>query len=92
MRKRISRIAPIQLGKVAAIFYGLFSILFVAIMAVASMFGPSQGRMPFWLLIALPVIYIILGFIFMAVGALIYNLVARWVGGIEFTTEEISDA
>jgi len=48
--------------------------------------------MPLAFIIALPVMYIVFGFIFMALGALIYNLAARWVGGIEFTTEEVPDA
>ena len=56
------------------------------------MFAPRHGAMPLAFIIALPVMYIVFGFIFMALGALIYNLAARWVGGIEFTTEEVPDA
>lgn len=91
MRKRISRIAPIQLGKVAAVLYGIFSIPVAVIMGIAALFAPRHGAMPLVFILALPVMYIVFGFIFMALGALIYNLAARWVGGIEFTTEEVSD-
>jgi len=37
--------------------------------------------------IAAPIMYGLIGFIFGAVGALIYNLIAGWVGGIEMELE-----
>jgi hypothetical protein len=40
--------------------------------------------------IFLPVIYAVLGFIGGVIAAFIYNLVAKWTGGVEFTTEEAS--
>ena len=36
----------------------------------------------------IPFIYAIFGFIFVAIGCLIYNLVAHYVGGIEVELEE----
>jgi hypothetical protein len=41
-------------------------------------------------LIFLPIIYGVVGFIGGVIAALIYNLVAKGIGGIEFTTEEVS--
>jgi hypothetical protein len=92
MRKRISRIAPVQLGKVCAVLYAIFSIPIAAIMAIAALFAPENSGKSFGLIIAMPVFYIVFGFIFMAIGALLYNLVAKWVGGVEYMTEEIPDA
>jgi hypothetical protein len=37
--------------------------------------------------IFMPVIYGVMGFIFGVIGAAIYNLVARWIGGIEVEVE-----
>ena len=45
--------------------------------------------MSWWLLIVMPVMYLVLGFIFTLVGAWVYNLVAGQVGGLEFTTVEV---
>lgn len=42
------------------------------------------------MLFAMPFIYLIFGFIFTALGAWVYNLVAGWVGGIEYTSNELS--
>jgi ABC-type transport system involved in multi-copper enzyme maturation permease subunit len=92
MRKRISRIAPVQLGKVCAVLYAIFSIPVATIMAIAALFAPENSGMSFGFIIAMPVFYIVFGFIFMAIGALLYNLVAKWVGGVEYMTDEISDA
>jgi hypothetical protein len=35
----------------------------------------------------MPVIYGVMGFVFGIIGAAIYNLVARWIGGIEVEVE-----
>ena len=37
--------------------------------------------------IFVPVIYAVMGFVSGALGAVIYNLVAKWVGGIEVEVE-----
>lgn len=38
----------------------------------------------------MPVLYTVLGFVFTLVGAWVYNLVASYVGGFEFTTLEVA--
>ena len=39
--------------------------------------------------VGLPVMYGAFGFIFGVIGALIYNLVAGWTGGIEITLTDV---
>jgi membrane protease YdiL (CAAX protease family) len=39
--------------------------------------------------IFLPIIYAVVGFIGGVIAGFIYNLVAKWTGGVEFTTEEV---
>lgn len=39
--------------------------------------------------IFLPIIYAVVGFIGGVIAAFIYNLVAKWTGGVEFTTEDV---
>ncbi|MDB6095317.1 MAG: hypothetical protein JWM32_2879 [Verrucomicrobia bacterium] len=89
--RRIKRIAPLQLGKMLAILYGIMGLLgipfFLIMTAVASQL-PSEQRtgvmaMGAGFAIFFPVIYAVLGFIFGIIGAFIYNIVAKWVGGIE---------
>src|SRR6187455_3478774 len=94
-KRRIKRIAPLQLGKMLAVLYGIMGLLFIPFFlimsAVATQMPPDQrvGMMAFGAGFALvmPVIYAALGFVFGALGALIYNLVAKWIGGIEVEVE-----
>lgn len=94
-KRRIKRIAPLQLGKMLAILYGIMGLLFVPFFlimsAMATHLPPSQrgGMMAFGagFAIAAPLFYAAMGFVFGVLGALIYNVVAKWVGGIEVEVE-----
>ena len=101
MTKKLKRIAPLQLGIVAGVFYALFSLIIVPIfilIAIASAFAPHpQGPgaispgigIGLGLIFAVlaPVMYGAMGFIFGALAGLVYNFVAKWTGGIEFVVE-----
>ena len=88
MKKQIINIAPIQTAKVSAVLYFLMSIPFVALMAISFIASPPEARPAMGILLAIPFIYLIIGFIFTAIGAWAYNLVASWVGGVEYTSTE----
>ncbi len=101
MTKKLKRIAPLQLGIVAGVFYALFSLIIVPIfilIAIAGAFAPhAEGTgamqagigigMGLFFAVLAPIIYGAMGFIFGALAGLVYNLVAGWTGGIEFVTE-----
>ncbi|HEY8995334.1 MAG TPA: hypothetical protein VIM71_11770 [Lacunisphaera sp.] len=102
MQVKLKRIAPLQAGKMLGVFYAAFSLLFVPFMifffAVGSMAAKAQGQaMPPGMgmlfgfgmigLLFVPVIYGVLGFVFGALAALLYNLLARWIGGLDLTFE-----
>ncbi|HEY0562816.1 MAG TPA: hypothetical protein VGD04_05780 [Methylophilus sp.] len=87
MKKQNSNISPVQTAKVFAVVYFIMSLPIVGFMAISFAFAPTP-RAPMGLLLALPFIYLIFGFIFTAIGAWVYNLVAGWVGGIEYTSNE----
>lgn len=91
MKKQILSFSPIQTAKVFALLYFVMSIPLIGFMAISFAFSPAQNP-GIWFLVAMPFIYLIFGFVFTAVGALIYNLVAKWVGGIEYTSSVIDNA
>jgi len=94
----LKKIRPLSLAKVSTItmaFFGLVMGIFYAIIGsiisrlpveaqtqagftsgMSVIFGPLA-------IIIMPIFYAILGFITGLIGAWIYNLVARWVGGVE---------
>jgi hypothetical protein len=85
------------MGLIFGVIYGLFFILFGA--AMSAMGGRDQAMggigsvvMGVGLMIGIPIMYGILGFIMGIIGALIYNFAAGIVGGIKFELEGASPA
>ena len=91
MNKRITRIAPLQLGKVLAVLYGCVSLIAVPFLILASVLGAKSGNggIPIVLALVFPIFYAIAGFIGGVIVAAIYNLIAGWTGGVEFTVEDV---
>jgi hypothetical protein len=88
MKVRLRNIAPLQAGKMSAAVYGLMSLIVCPFIILAALFAPRASGFPIILAILLPVIYTVLGFVLGVIGAFIYNLIARWLGGVEMTFEE----
>lgn len=81
-----------------AVIYGILGLIFIPFFLIASM-GMSQlpaeqrtGMMAFGagFAIAMPFIYAVLGFIGGVIVAFIYNLVAKWAGGVEVEVEALA--
>ena len=98
MKKRLTHVNPVKLGTTLAVIYGIMSLIVIIplflIMSAVSAVGAKNGAqaMPVIFsgvfMIFLPIIYAVVGFIGGFLADLIYNLVAKWTGGVEFTTEE----
>jgi hypothetical protein len=67
--------------------YGLFVLLISAGGIVAALLGHAE-KSDVWVFVYLPALYMIVIYIGTAMGCGIYNLVARWVGGIEVVLDE----
>ena len=99
MNKRIKRIAPLKTGIVLGVLYALMSLIMVPFMMIAGIGVAAAAKqsgtpVPFAFLFGigalfLPVLYGAIGFIFGVIGAAVYNLVAKWTGGIEVTVEDV---
>ena len=89
----LKRIGPGSAFKIGLALYGFMGLLFGVFFALVSQSGgafvpPTEAgvfRMFFGVgaIIFLPIFYGIIGGIFGALGAVIYNLVAGWFGGLE---------
>ncbi len=93
--RRIKRIAPLQLGKIMALTYGIMGLLFCPFFLLMTVFAahmPNNQRIGFMAFgtgfaLFMPVLYAVMGFVFGVIGAFIYNVIAKWVGGIEVEVE-----
>ena len=100
MKRRLTNVNPLKLGITLAVIYGVMSLIIAVlvflVMTLAGAAGARTGAQALpavfsgVFVIFLPVIYAVLGFIGGVIAAFIYNLVAKWTGGVEFTTEEAS--
>jgi len=102
MTHRLKSVGVLSVAKVSGIFYGAMGLLFVPIFLLISMIGAIAGKqtgqstlpMAFGIGFALvmPILYAGFGFLFGALGAFIYNLVAGWIGGFEMELQATNSA
>jgi hypothetical protein len=76
-------------GLIIGVLYGLFFIIFGAAMSAAggnqgALGGVSTAVVGIGMMIGIPLMYGVLGFIMGAIGGLIYNGLAGIIGGIKF--------
>jgi hypothetical protein len=89
----IKHIGPGSAFKIGLVLYGFMGLLLGILFALVSKVGgsfilPAEAsvwRMFFGVgaIVFMPICYGILGGVFGAIGAVVYNLVAGWVGGLE---------
>ncbi len=90
-KRVIKRIAPLQAGKVLAILYGIMGVIFLPLFLLVATLGsalPAEergGMMAFGagMMLLMPIFYAVAGFVFGVVGAALYNVISKWVGGFE---------
>jgi hypothetical protein len=79
---KIETILMAIFGLILGLFYGILSS-FVNSTEYAASATDSSLILGWWSVLVFPVLYAILGFVAGAIGALLYNMVSRWVGGVE---------
>jgi hypothetical protein len=73
-----------QTAKVAAVLYLVISAVIVVPLTFIMMAVAGNRANPFGLLVLLlPILYAVIGFILTAIGCWVYNLIASMAGGIE---------
>jgi hypothetical protein len=90
--KRIRRFDPVKTATVLGVLYALVTaVIFIPLGLIFSLVGanlptdtggfffPAAGGIMFFLF---PVIYGFVAFVFGIIGCAVYNLVAKWTGGI----------
>jgi len=91
----IKSVGVLSVAKILGLMYACLGLivapLFLMIGVLASAAGqrnnPLAGIFTVGVALLLPVFYGVMGFIAGLIGALFYNLLARWVGGFELEME-----
>jgi len=86
MQMELKRLAVLRTGKVLAVLYAFIMVLVLPFMLMG-LAGSSKGSPADKFMLVLVVLYPLLGFIGGIVLAALYNLAAKWVGGLRFTFE-----
>ena len=92
---KIKRFEPLQLGKMFALLHGMIGLIFLPIVLlfslIASKLPPTQrvGAMAMGIgfMLFMPIMYAVMGFLVGVIGGCLYNLFAKWIGGIEVEIE-----
>jgi len=91
----VKSVGVMSFAKIMGLTYGCLGLIFCPLFLVIGLLGSfaGQGKTPFAgifgvvFAVLMPVLYGVMGFVFGAIGALLYNLIAKWVGGFELELE-----
>ena len=88
MTRTITRIDPIQAGKVLGVLYAILGLLVLPFVVLSALFG-EQGAAGLVLGLFFPILYGVMGFVGSIIGAALYNFVAARVGGIAIEVSQV---
>ena len=91
----IKSVGVLSVAKIMGMIYGCMGLIFAPMFLLIGLMGsalgqrnsPLAGIFGVGFAVLMPVLYAGLGFIAGLIGALLYNLFARWVGGFELELE-----
>jgi len=88
MKLKIKKINILKLAFLMATIYGILSAV---IFLIVGLFGIAIEGQAIGLLLAIlmPIMYAFAGFIGGLIMGALYNLVSKWIGGLEVEVEEI---
>lgn len=85
MKQQVARFSPHQNAKVAAVLMAVSSLIFtIPFFLLASVFGAGRSGMPIWMIVILPLLYLVIGYISVVIGCALYNVIVPFTGGIEY--------
>jgi hypothetical protein len=87
MKYEITNIPPLKTAKFLALFSLIFTIPFTIIMAIKISVSPTFNEIPLAPTLFGPIIYGLLFFVSSFFGAIVYNFLVKWIGGIEYIAQ-----
>ena len=87
MQTEVKKLAVLQMGKVLAVSYAFIAVIMVPFILIGMATSPkgAAGVLPMLIMV---ILYPLFGFVSGIILAALYNLAAKWVGGIRFILEQ----
>ena len=93
--KKLKSVGVLSVGKLSAALYAILGLVFGAMLALLSLIIPADVGFPrflgFGAIILFPLLYGGMGFMFGLLAAFLYNISAKYTGGIEMKIEDIPE-
>ncbi len=89
MRYRVTRLSVHQTAKTMAFLYAAFGLVFLPFGVFLTLLLPQREGpgLVFWLIF--PILYGVIGYVAVAIGCALYNLIAGLAGGVEAELEQV---
>ncbi|MCW5653199.1 hypothetical protein [Hydrogenophaga sp.] len=85
MKQQIARLSPHQNGKVFAVLAALGTlVVIVPAFLIMLVSGSGRPQFPAFGLLLMPLFYLVVCYLMVSVGCIIYNFMFRYIGGVEF--------
>lgn len=91
MKKQVIRVSILQSSKIVTMLYFLLGFIYLLIGVPMIIFGNDQLRIMGIIYCAMPILMAIIGFVGFVICAGVYNLLAQWLGGMEFDVIDIPE-
>lgn len=89
MKKQLARISILQSSKIIVALYVLMGFIYTLIGIPMIIFGGKSFQIMGIIYCAMPIIMAVFGFLFFAFFAWVYNLLAGFLGGMEFEIKDV---
>ena len=86
MQYRIRRFGIQSTALTVGTLYFLLALVLIPIFYLATR-GAATGALPPVMILLIPFLYAVVGYVGTVIGCWLYNIVAGWSGGIAFTLE-----
>ena len=86
MKQQVSRLSPHQNGKVFGVLMAISSLVVVVpfFLIFSATMPAGAGGPPALMILIMPVMYLVVGYLSVAIGCAVYNFMFKYIGGIEF--------
>ena len=93
----LKSVGVLSAAKISGVLYAILGLFFAPMFLLMGFIGSMAGQRPnpfgaiggVAMAVLFPIIYGVMGFVMGALGALFYNLIAKWLGGLQLEFQSV---